>query len=134
MADTSASSEILLSAAVTTWLLLQVRRESGAGLAPLTEGTGSHQFSDSGFVVAENFFEDVLIVLPKRRCRPPDSGRSAREFRARTFDREFAEAGMIECHEMAAMRKLRIGVRVGAVLHLVRRNAVRLKAGFDRAS
>src|ERR1700719_4374995 len=120
MADTSASSEILLSAAVTTWLLLQIRRAADVGLeARLAKRTGRHQFADSRFVVAEDAFEDVLIVLAQHRRGATDDGRSARQFRARTFDREFAEARMSERDEVAAMSKLRIGVRVSAVLHLV---------------
>src|SRR5271156_50985 len=38
---------------------------------------------------------------------------------------------MIERDEVFTMRELRIGVRVGAVLHLVSGNAVRLQTGLD---
>lgn len=41
---------------------------------------------------------------------------------------------MIQRYEMAAMRELRITVRIGAVLHLMSRNVKRLKARFDRAA
>jgi len=41
---------------------------------------------------------------------------------------------MVKCDEVAAMSKLRIGVRVGAVLHLVAGNSVRLKERFDRGA
>ena len=41
---------------------------------------------------------------------------------------------MIERDEMAAIRELWIGVRVGAVLHLMGGNAMRLQARFDRAA
>src|SRR5208282_1478187 len=56
------------------------------------------------------------------------------ESRARTLDREFAEAGMIQRYEMAAMRELSITVRIGAVLHLMGGNAKRLKAGFNHTA
>src|ERR1700685_2351631 len=41
---------------------------------------------------------------------------------------------MLDRDEMAAMRKLRIGVRIRTVLHLVRRDAARLKASLDFAA
>src|ERR1700691_1433985 len=131
MAETSASSEILLSVAVTTWLLLQIRRATAAGLPRLAERTRGHQFADPGFVVAEDVFEHVLIVLAETRRGAANGGRSPREFCARTFDREFSVTGMRERDEMPAMHKLRIGVRVRAALHLMHGNAVRLKPGFD---
>src|SRR6202167_3738629 len=134
MAETSASSEILLSAAVTTWLLLQIRCATAAGLPRLAERTSGNQFADPGFVVTEDIFEHVLIVLAETRRLAANCGRSPREFRARTFDRKFSVTGMRERDEMPAMYELRIGVRVGAALHLMRRNAVRLKPGFDRAA
>src|SRR5260370_17554917 len=111
MADTSASSEILLSAAVTTWLLLQIRRAADVGLgACLAERTGRHQLTDSRFVVAEDAFEDVLIVPAHCWSGATDDSRGARQFRAGTFDRKFPEAWMIERDEVATMRELRIAV------------------------
>ena len=100
----------------------------------LTQCTGRDQLADSRFVVPEDAFEHVLIVLAEHGSSAADDGRSTRESRARTLDREFAEAGMIQRYEMAAMRELRITVRIGAVLHLMSRNVKRLKARFDRAA
>src|ERR1700688_977739 len=117
MADTSPSSEILLSPAITTALLIQIRRAADAGLTRLAKGTGRYQLTDLRFVVAKDAFEHVLIILSQGRSSPPNSGRSAGEFRARTLDSEFSEARMIERDEMAAMHELRITIRVGAVLH-----------------
>jgi len=60
-------------------------------LTRLAERTGRNQFGDSRFVVAEDAFEHVLIVLAKGWSSAPNGRRGSREFRARTFDREFAE-------------------------------------------
>lgn len=95
----------------------------------LAKCTGFHKFADLRFVVAEDAFKHVLIVLSQRGCGATDSRRSARQFRARTLDREFAERRMIERGEVSTMRELRIGVRVGAVLQLMSGNAVRLQTG-----
>src|SRR5271169_1662816 len=134
MADTSASSEILLSAGIATWLLLQVRCAAGAGLTRLAKCARRRQFADSRFVVAEDVFKHVLIVLTETRRGAVDDARRAREFRARTLDGEFTEAGMIERDEVRAMLELWIGECVGAVLYLMRGNAVRLQARFDCAA
>src|SRR5260370_12881473 len=104
MADTSASSEILLSAAVTTWLLLQIRRAADVGLgACLAERTGRHQLTDSRFAVAEDAFEDVLIVLAQRWSGATDDSRRARQLRAGTFDGDFPEARVIARDDAAPM-------------------------------
>ena len=58
----------------------------------LAERTGRNQFGDSRFVVAEDAFEHVLIVLAKARGSAANGRGGSREFRARTFDREFAES------------------------------------------
>ena len=105
-----------------------------AGLTRLTQRTGRHQFADLRFVVPEDAFEHVLIVLAEHGSSAADDGRGTRESRARTLYREFAEAGMIQRYEMAAMRELRIPVRIGAVLHLMGGNAKRLKAGFNHTA
>jgi len=76
----------------------------------------------------------MLIILSERRRSPADSRWSAGEFRARSLDSEFSEARMIERNEMASMRELWIAIRVGAVLHLMSGNGVRLKPGFYGAT
>ena len=98
----------------------------------LAECAGGDQFADAVFVVAENVFEDVLIVLAQGWSGAADARGGAREFCARAFDGEFSCGRMVEGDEVAAVRELRIAICCGAVLDAVTGDAVGLKQRFDR--
>jgi hypothetical protein len=99
--------------------------------------TGSAEsFSCSDFsylvsVIAQDFCEDLVGVLPEGGAGPANIPWSTAELETWSLDRQPAQQGMIKLGIVRAIRQLWIGQTFGTVLNLMGRYAQSLHAKLD---